>query len=98
METITYLRKQTAAQVTPSCPWVRTSHCHRIMNNVLQAQWQGLWTPIYQAGIERRSHRQQQPSGPHFLCGWPAIELNPAALLAKTYSIFSTIKARNSVE
>ena len=57
METITYLPKQTAVQVTPSCLRVGTSHCYRLMNNVLKAWWQGLWTPIYQAGNERRSHR-----------------------------------------
>lgn len=57
METITYLPKQTAAQVTPSCLRLGTSHCYGLMNNVLKAQWQGLWTPICQTGNEQRSHR-----------------------------------------
>lgn len=57
METITYLPKQTAAQVAPSCRRAGTSHRCGVMNNVLKARWQGLWTPIHQAGNESRSHR-----------------------------------------
>lgn len=56
METITYHPKQTAAQVTPSCLRVSTSHCSGLMNNVLKALRQGLRTPIYQAGNGSRSH------------------------------------------